>query len=555
MGSRSSRVSRRTTTPTTSPGTADSRSSTGPRVSIHALAEATYAHDALDDGEVIAVGEVTIRVDPHAGPPPRALRAPSSTERELAPAPATRSSSATQHGPISPSEASRGRRGALPLAPPARGAPRRRRVYPGHVAGSLCGARSARTPSSTIGFERRFNRALAIGTSTSSSPTRFRRRRRARRTMDRIVELNRGPFVGAPAAARAARRRRRGERPRRSRRRRLRRGHLPRAVNVPLSGSSFATRPASSSPGRAGRRSTPLPTTEAESAARGLRAVGCLRARRLRRRSAGRDGAPRPGGPRRARAPDAERRGRSSSTSASPTSATPATSPGHATSRTACSPRSSDGLGELPVVTICETGARAAIAASVLAAPRDRRTARPRRRRGGLGAARRPHDRVPPLRLVGRRRSSPTSRGRGSDVDSPGARPHAVRAGAPRGDGPLRTQAARGVRDGAHAAAPSRTSSRSAGSRLAHRLGRVAPALHRREELLRSAPRRASASVSSTSVSRDRPSHALRGGARPRRRSRAPRAMSVSSLRARPADRARACARRGSGPRASGRDA
>ena len=62
----------------------------------------------------------------------------------------------------------------------------------------------------------------------------------------------------------------------------------------------------------------------------------------------------------------------------------------------------SDGLGDLPVVTICSTGARAAIAASLLAAHGiDARPVR-RRRRGRLGSPRRPHDRVPPLRLVGK---------------------------------------------------------------------------------------------------------------------------------------------------------
>ena len=34
-------------------------------------------------------------------------------------------------------------------------------VYPGHVAGSLCGAAMSSKPSTTIGFERRFNHALA----------------------------------------------------------------------------------------------------------------------------------------------------------------------------------------------------------------------------------------------------------------------------------------------------------------------------------------------------------------------------------------------------------
>jgi hypothetical protein len=37
-------------------------------------------------------------------------------------------------------------------------------VFPGHVAGSLCGAAMSSKASSTIGFERRYNHALRIET-------------------------------------------------------------------------------------------------------------------------------------------------------------------------------------------------------------------------------------------------------------------------------------------------------------------------------------------------------------------------------------------------------
>ena len=70
-------------------------------------------------------------------------------------------------------------------------------VFPGHVAGSLCGKGMSSKASSTIGFERRFNRALQIedeldfvadaSTSAPKPPN-----------MSRLVDLNRGPFVGAP---------------------------------------------------------------------------------------------------------------------------------------------------------------------------------------------------------------------------------------------------------------------------------------------------------------------------------------------------------------------
>ena len=91
------------------------------------------------------------------------------------------------------------------------------KVMPGHVAGSLCGAGMSEERSSTIGYERRFNPALALatveefvagsaGVTTPRPPN-----------MEHIVELNRGPFVGADFGARADRSRRplRARRPRR----------------------------------------------------------------------------------------------------------------------------------------------------------------------------------------------------------------------------------------------------------------------------------------------------------------------------------------------------
>ena len=71
-------------------------------------------------------------------------------------------------------------------------------VFPGHVAGSLCGRGMSAKASTTIGFERRFNPSLAhteladfIGESAASSGT------PRPPNMERIVELNRGMFVGA----------------------------------------------------------------------------------------------------------------------------------------------------------------------------------------------------------------------------------------------------------------------------------------------------------------------------------------------------------------------
>jgi rhodanese-related sulfurtransferase/glyoxylase-like metal-dependent hydrolase (beta-lactamase superfamily II) len=115
-------------------------------------------------------------------------------------------------------------------------------VFPGHVAGSLCGAAMSSKPSTTIGYERRFNHALVesyddfMARGSGPQPPRPP-------NLERIVDLNRGPFVAAqppvghgggadavvldvrdPHAFAA--------------------GHRHGAVNVPVSGTSFGTKAA-----------------------------------------------------------------------------------------------------------------------------------------------------------------------------------------------------------------------------------------------------------------------------------------------------------------------
>jgi hydroxyacylglutathione hydrolase len=150
-------------------------------------------------------------------------------------------------------------------------------LYPGHVAGSLCGKSMSSKPSSTIGFERRFNPALRIQnqlefvaeTATVSAPK--------PPNMNRLVELNRGPFVGAPAEVHELPAYEEGAtvldvRPLED----FLAGHAPGAISVPITGSSFAT--------KAGFVLDPsdrivlaaASTEEAGRAIRGLRAVGFL---------------------------------------------------------------------------------------------------------------------------------------------------------------------------------------------------------------------------------------------------------------------------------------
>jgi hydroxyacylglutathione hydrolase len=149
-------------------------------------------------------------------------------------------------------------------------------VFPGHVAGSLCGTGMSPAPSTTIGAERRGNPMLAIATvndfvdETSDSAT------PRPPNMERIVELNRGPFVGdspapepvaSPDDAIVLDVRSADD---------FAAGHVPGALNVPVAVKGFGTRT-----GFVLRRgeqvvlhaSTPA---EAQLAARRLRAVGLL---------------------------------------------------------------------------------------------------------------------------------------------------------------------------------------------------------------------------------------------------------------------------------------
>ena len=118
-------------------------------------------------------------------------------------------------------------------------------VYPGHVAGSLCGgAGMSSKGSSTIGFERRFNSALGRASGPIAEFVRQAAAVEAPKppNLQRIVALNQGPWVarvpelqalGSAAGvtvldvrsvdAFAA-------------------GHVPGALNVPLAGSGFGTK-------------------------------------------------------------------------------------------------------------------------------------------------------------------------------------------------------------------------------------------------------------------------------------------------------------------------
>ena len=142
-------------------------------------------------------------------------------------------------------------------------------VFPGHVAGSLCGAAMSSKASTTIGFERRSNPALQ-GELADFLAARLGAQPPRPPNMERIVDLNRGELLGAqpalerldsvpeeavvvdvrPTDAFAA-------------------GHHPGAVGIPVSGSSFATRAAFVLP----EHPVVLHASDADEAARAARSL------------------------------------------------------------------------------------------------------------------------------------------------------------------------------------------------------------------------------------------------------------------------------------------
>jgi glyoxylase-like metal-dependent hydrolase (beta-lactamase superfamily II)/rhodanese-related sulfurtransferase len=221
----------------------------GVPVSIHPLAEPGYPFDALEDGDEITIGRVVLRCIHTPGHrPEHCCFAVVDTTRSDEPWLVLTGDSLFVGDAARPDLAVGALEGAEGMYRSLRRLlelPDGVEVFPGHVAGSLCGASMSSRSSTTIGFERRFNRMLGIseldafvaesaGVSTPKPPN-----------LARIVELNRGPFRPTeapvpelpappedaqlldvrPVAGHLA-------------------GHRPGAVNVPVSGASFATKAA-----------------------------------------------------------------------------------------------------------------------------------------------------------------------------------------------------------------------------------------------------------------------------------------------------------------------
>jgi hydroxyacylglutathione hydrolase len=249
-------------------------------IAVHPAAEPAFPFEPLDDGEELETGEVTVRVIHTPGHRPEHCCF-AVIDRTRAPEPwlVLTGDSLLVGDTARPDLAVEAREGAeglfhslhrlLELSDGVE-------VYPGHVAGSLCGAGMSSKASSTIGFERRFNHSLGIGAvaefvaeATAGSTPRPP-------NMGRIVELNRGPFLGAPpelqplesAEGATVLDVRSAEE--------FAQGHVSGALNVPAEGSQFATKAGFVLDGEEQIALFAASPEQAEAAARGLRAVGLL---------------------------------------------------------------------------------------------------------------------------------------------------------------------------------------------------------------------------------------------------------------------------------------
>jgi len=342
----------------------------GVPVRVHREAEATFPHDPLDDGTEVVLGDVVIRT----------LHTPGHRPEHCAFAVADRSRAdepwlvltgdslfvGDAARPDLAIEARDGSEGLYHSLHRLAGLDDGVEVFPGHVAGSLCGAAMSSKASTTIGFERRHNHALAetyqefMAKADGPLPPRPP-------NMETIVELNRGPFLDAQPPLRKL-----DIAPDEAIVLDVREahtfalGHRPGALNVPVAGTTFGTKAAFVLPERpivveAGDEA------EAEQAARGLWAVGIFQLAGWR--VGGGDERLVPVTveelERRLAAGDIElldvREAEERDAGFIPGST-------HLPYRTARQAAENGLCGARPLVTICESGARAAIAASVLQA-------------------------------------------------------------------------------------------------------------------------------------------------------------------------------------------
>ena len=253
----------------------------GVPISIHPAAEAEYAHDALTDGLELEFGQVVLRAIHTPGHrPEHSCLAVIDRSRADEPWLVLTGDSLFVGDTARPDLAVGAKEGAEGLFRSLRRLlelPDGVEVFPGHVAGSLCGKAMSSKASSTIGFERRFNHALQLDDALAFVAENASVVAPKPPNMTRLVELNRGRLVGAPREVDELPVAPDGAtvldvRPTAD----YLAGHVHGALNVPVSGSSFATK-AGFLLDADGRVVVQAATThEAQRAVRSLQAIGFL---------------------------------------------------------------------------------------------------------------------------------------------------------------------------------------------------------------------------------------------------------------------------------------
>jgi len=226
---------------------------TGANVYVHASAGVSYPHHAVRDGDEIRAGEVTLRVVHTPGHRPEHIALEvAGTSRSEEPWLVLTGDSLFIGDVARPDLAVDGTEGAQELYTSLFGKLLKLsdgvEIYPGHVAGSLCGRAMNLKTSSTIGYERRHNGALQANTQSDFVRDINANLPQRPPNMQRIVEINKGaedsPSSSAPGLSSEefdeARHealvldvRSPGE---------YGSGHVPGALNVDLRGPQFGTR-------------------------------------------------------------------------------------------------------------------------------------------------------------------------------------------------------------------------------------------------------------------------------------------------------------------------
>jgi glyoxylase-like metal-dependent hydrolase (beta-lactamase superfamily II)/rhodanese-related sulfurtransferase len=208
-------------------------------VAIHSLAEAEYPCESLADGHVVRAGATEIRVLHTPGHRPEHCAFVVDGKLVLTGDSLFVGDAARPDLAVAAREGAQDLFGSLErLAALSDGV----EVYPGHVAGSLCGGNMSSERSSTIGHERETNEALSYrdvqefvlvsaSVSTPRPPT-----------TERVVTLNRGPWLTLPPEPDELLDAGDGTvldvRPFTD----YVAGHVPGAISVPISGESFSTK-------------------------------------------------------------------------------------------------------------------------------------------------------------------------------------------------------------------------------------------------------------------------------------------------------------------------